>query len=68
MATIRINPRALEAATKAAFESGPDRGAGSWDAALEASRKVSLAQAATLLRAYEDAKADDLKARRQGKP
>lgn len=57
---IRINPRALEAAVKAARE---DWGF-AWEDLPAERRKEILGQAATLLRAYDEAKSDDLTARR----
>jgi hypothetical protein len=59
---IRINPRALEAACKAALEGG--RLGRRWDELSDDERRGVLAQGAALLRAYDEAKVADLGARR----
>jgi hypothetical protein len=59
---IRVNPRALEAATRKALEAGPLQRR--WELLSDAERRGCLAQAETLLRAYADAKDADLAARR----
>ena len=62
MAAIRINPRALEVATRAALAVGKLQR--QWESLTDAERRGCLAQAETLLRVYADAKAADLVARR----
>lgn len=61
-APIRINPRALKVATKAALGAGPLQR--SWDELSEPEQRGCLQQAETLIRAYVAAKADDLETRR----
>jgi hypothetical protein len=62
MAAIRVNPRALEAATRKALEAGGLQRR--WDDLSEAEQRGCLAQAETLIRAYADAKEADLATRR----
>lgn len=59
---IRVNPRALEAATRKALEAGPLQRR--WEQLTEPERRGCLQQAETLLRAYADAKEIDLQKRR----
>jgi hypothetical protein len=62
MAAIRVNPRALEAATRKALEAGGLQRR--WDDLTEEERRGCLIQADILIRAYADAKEADLADRR----
>ena len=64
---MRINADALEAATKAAFESGPYKNERTWAKADKDLKKVCLEQASIILRTYEDEKARLLKEKKAKK-
>lgn len=53
---MRINPEALEVATKAAFESGPYKSERTWATADKDLKKLCLEQASTILQIYETEK------------